>query len=132
MARQAKSGGTQPPMRKSECGIRNDGSVVLFESLFGLALGWILGRARGANSAGVFGPGGESSESTQNEQGRTEDQPGPRNGGNGSHVLGPTEQQTQYAKLGDSDSNSDNSFGRGPQTSGWERFFIGIHSEAGR
>ena len=111
--------------------MRSDGSVVLFESLFGLAR-WILGHALGANSAATFGSGGEGSESTQNEQGRTKDQPGPGNGGNGSHVLGPAQQQAQYAELGDGDSNSDNSFGREQWTSGWERLFIGIHSEAGR
>lgn len=90
--------------------------VALFESLFGFALGRITrhaGRkeAFGANPASVFGPGGEGSESTQDEQGGPQCQPGPRHRRNGSHVLGPAQQQTQYAELGDGDSNSDNSFG---------------------
>ena len=86
--------------------------VALFEPLFGFALGRITRHAGRKEAFGAdFGPGGEGSESTQDEQASPQCQPGPPHRRNGSHVLGPAQQQTQYAELGDGDSNSDNSFG---------------------
>lgn len=95
------------------------GGAALIELLFGLAraLGLILrhaglGGARGAKPQTVPGLGEGGGEAAENEQDNSKGQPDPPHRGGGSHMLSPTQQETQNAESGDGDADSDEGFGR--------------------